>query len=143
MRRPFFFSPAMIRFPSDCRDDRTTSHLVNCWNFFFFGGSARVVTPHVLGRFWRAGQDDNSSMVAMRRFWPRPSPRLSVKSCQSEGSESARVLCCDSRTSQSPCPLLPPPRRSPRPAADQFNVCTEVADDRCSCRSSCPCWLLT
>ena len=134
MRRPFFFLFAfflavMIRFPSDCRTMTSPSHSRKLLKFFFlyFGGSATRMVTHAasvalrrVSALWGAGMgtDDSSSMVAMRRFWPSPSPRPSViKSCQSEGPESARILCCVRQQDvsvSSPPPAAPPPQSAPR-----------------------------
>ena len=126
-----FFLAVMIRFPSDCRTMTSPSHSRKSLKFFFkniyLGGSATRMVTHAasvalrrVSALWGAGMgtDDSSSMVAMRRFWPSPSPRPSViKSCQSEGPESARILCCvrqqDVSVSSSP-PAAPPPQSAPR-----------------------------
>ena len=79
----------------------------------------------------------------------------SIDGCKAAMSESeprpfvtsqctqAAALQQNSKPSQSPRT----PRRRPvavrGPTADQNNVSTSVADDRCACRSICPCWLST
>jgi hypothetical protein len=147
----------MIRFPVRLAGRQVVSHLVNLLNQKKIRGKCEGWdTPHVLGWLRRVGfpRFRGRDRTIIHHRWLQCGDsgllRESEAECQSSrvsqrGSESARVLCCEQQavSVQSPRPLLPPARRSPRPAADQFNVSTEVADDRRSCRSSCPCWLST
>lgn len=142
----------MIRFPSDCRTMTSPSHSRKLLKFFFYiSGEVRrgwSRTPHLLHcvGFPRFGGRGWGRMIHHRWLQCGDSGLVRVRGRVSSSRVSRRVpslpescAACDSRTSQSPRPLPPPPRRSPRPAADQFNVSTEIADDRYSCRSSSPC----
>ena len=83
-------------------------------------------------------------MVAKRRFRPAPRPRPSVRSicmsrpCQ-DPSQEVRVrpsaAMQQSKSSQSPRSRRSWILYSPRPAADQFNISTSIADDRGACWS--------